>query len=215
MTSPIDNSALILVDIQMDFCPGGALAVQSGDEVVAVANRLAARFPLVVATQDWHPAHHRSFASQHPGRSVGDVIELDGLPQVLWPDHCVQGTSGAAFNADLDTRPVEAVFRKGTDPAIDSYSGFFDNARRKRTGLAGYLRDRGVKTLYVMGLATDYCVRATALDGVELGFAVRLIPEGCRAVDLAAGDGERAIREMGEAGVGVVDPGALERLASA
>jgi nicotinamidase/pyrazinamidase len=196
--------ALILVDIQNDFCPGGALEVPHGDEVVPVANRLAPAFPLVVATQDWHPAHHRSFAAHHPGRKPFEMGELAGLPQILWPVHCVQGTPGAAFHRDLDLAHVHRVFAKGTDPSIDSYSGFFDNGKRKATGLGDWLRAEGADDLYVMGLATDYCVRATALDAHALGFAVTLVEDGCRGVEIAPGDVARAIEEMRRAGVRVV-----------
>jgi nicotinamidase/pyrazinamidase len=196
--------ALILVDLQNDFLPGGALAVPHGDEVVPIANRVQPLFPLVVATQDWHPANHGSFASQHPGRKPGEMGELAGLPQVLWPDHCVQGTRGAAFAPGLDPSRIARVFPKGTDPAIDSYSGFFDNGRRKATGLGEDLRGRGVTDVYVLGLATDYCVKATALDARHLGFAVHLIVDACRGVNLHPGDVEAAIAEMKAAGVQVL-----------
>jgi nicotinamidase/pyrazinamidase len=201
--------ALVLVDIQNDFCPGGALAVPHGHEVVAVANKLAPQFPVVVATQDWHPAHHGSFAGNNPGRKPYELGELGGLPQVMWPHHCVQGSPGADFHPDLDTARIHRVFPKGTDAAIDSYSGFFDNGKRKGTGLHEWLREQGVEELAVMGLATDYCVRATALDAVALGFRVTLIEDGCRAVELEPGDGARAIDEMKAAGVKVVHSGAL------
>jgi nicotinamidase/pyrazinamidase len=196
--------ALILVDLQNDFLPGGALAVPQGDQVLAPANALQQRFPLVVATQDWHPPDHCSFAANHPGRRPGEVIDLDGLPQVLWPVHCVQNTPGAAFAAALDTRRVEQVFRKGTDPRVDSYSGFFDNGHRRSTGLADYLRRRGVDSVYILGLATDYCVKFTALDSVSLGFDTWLIENACRGVNLRQGDDERAIAALREAGVHVV-----------
>lgn len=202
--------ALLLVDIQNDFTPGepgGALAVPEGNDVIAVANRLMPNYDLVVATQDWHPAGHKSFASSHTGRQVGEVITWGGLEQVLWPDHCVQGTAGAEFCAGLNTAGIHEVARKGTDPDIDSYSGFFDNgppATRKATGLSDLLRERGVDAVDVMGLATDYCVKFTALDAVGLGFKTRLIVEGCRGVDLAQGDCERAIAAMREAGIEVV-----------
>jgi len=195
------SKALILIDIQNDFCPGGALGVARGDEVVAVANRLAARFPLVVATQDWHPPEHGSFAANHPGREPFQMTELGGLPQVLWPIHCVQGSPGAAFHVGLDHAHITRVFPKGTDPDIDSYSGFFDNAHRKSTGLAEYLRAQGADELYVLGLATDHCVRATALDAIEQGFRVTLIEDGCRGVELAPGDSARAVEEMRAKGV--------------
>jgi nicotinamidase/pyrazinamidase len=193
--------ALLLIDIQNDFLPGGALAVPRGDEVVPVANQLMPEFHLVVATQDWHPPNHRSFASQHPGRQVGDVIELAGLPQVLWPDHCVQGTAGADFAPRLRQQEIQHVVRKGIDPAIDSYSGFFDNARRRSTGLEEYLRSRGVDEVYLVGLATDYCVRATALDARSLGFRTVVHLSGVRGVERAAGDCQRALDEMRAAGV--------------
>ena len=196
--------ALILVDIQNDFLPGGALAVPRGDEVVPLANRAQQEFALVVATQDWHPPDHRSFASVHPGRSPGELAELAGLPQILWPDHCVQGTHGAAFAAGLDMNRVEAIFRKGTDPHIDSYSGFFDNCHRKSTGLGDYLRGRGASEVHVMGLATDYCVKFTALDALELGFRTFIHLDGTRGVELRPGDVDRAVQELRAAGVQVV-----------
>src|SRR5688572_23285646 len=168
------QTALILVDLQNDFIPGGALAVPRGDEVIPTANRLAAKFDLVVATQDWHPAGHHSFAAAHPGKKVGDVVDLHGLPQVLWPVHCVQDTRGAAFAPGLDVSRIDHVVRKGTDPDIDSYSGFFDNGHRKATGLHEYLTRRGVRHAYVMGIATDYCVKFTVLDARQLGLDVTL-----------------------------------------
>jgi nicotinamidase/pyrazinamidase len=195
---------LILVDIQNDFLPGGALAVPRGDQVVPVANRLQPRFDLVVATQDWHPPGHGSFASRHPGKKPGDLAELGGLPQVLWPDHCVQGSPGAAFAPGLEMDRVETIFRKGTDRAIDSYSGFFDNGQRKSTGLGDYLKGRGADELFVLGLATDYCVKFTALDARRLGFSVFLVEDGCRGVELESGDVARAVEEMRAAGVQVV-----------
>ena len=192
--------ALILVDIQNDFIPGGALAVGHGDEVVAIANRLMPHFDMVAATQDWHPKRHGSFASTH-GLAVGEMIDLNGLPQVLWPDHCVQETYGADFAADLNVEGINDVVRKGSDIGIDSYSGFFDNGHRKATGLEELLRARGVDEVYVMGLATDYCVKATALDAARLGFKTHVILEGCRGVNLRNGDLEKAIEDMARAGV--------------
>ena len=193
--------ALLLIDIQNDFLPGGALAVRAGGEVVAVANRLMHEYELVVATQDWHPADHLSFASQHAGGHVGDVIQLDGLAQILWPDHCIQNTTGADFAANLDRTRIQHVVQKGTDRRIDSYSGFFDNARRHTTGLERYLRSKGVDTIHVMGLATDYCVKATALDAIDLGFHTVLLTAGVRGVDVHPGDCQRAIEQMRAAGV--------------
>ena len=199
--------ALLLVDLQNDFTPGepgGALAVPNGHEVIAVANRLMPGCDVVVATQDWHPPGHKSFASEHPGASVGQVITWKGLDQVLWPDHCVQGTVGAEFCAGLNMDEVDKVVRKGTDPDIDSYSGFFDNGHRKATGLSDLLRKRGVDGVDVLGLATDYCVRFTALDAVREGFDTRVLLEGCRGVELNPGDCERAIEDMRQAGVKIV-----------
>ncbi|MEM6257457.1 MAG: bifunctional nicotinamidase/pyrazinamidase [Planctomycetota bacterium] len=199
--------ALILVDIQNDFTPAttnkpaGALAVPDGNAVIAVANRLMPDYDLVVATQDYHPAGHKSFASAHADREVGDVIDLDGLDQLLWPDHCVQGTPGAELCDDLDRSGIDEVVVKGTNPEIDSYSGFFDNGHRKSTGLADLLRKRSVDAVDVMGLATDYCVKFTALDAVKEGFETRLIAEGCRGVELNAGDIEHAINDLKENGV--------------
>lgn len=197
-------NALILVDIQNDFVPGGALAVPQGDQIVAVVNQLQPRFPLVVATQDWHPASHGSFAPNHPGRQLGEMIELGGLAQILWPTHCVQGTPGAEFVAALDRTAWDRVFVKGTDPNIDSYSGFFDNGHRQATGLGEYLRERGVTDVYIVGLATDYCVKFTALDALQLGFRTHLIEDACRGVNLQPGDVERAITEMRTAGAEIV-----------
>ena len=195
--------ALILVDIQNDFTPGGSLAVKDGDAVVPVANALQPRFDVIVATQDWHPADHGSFASNRGG-TAGELSTLGGLPQVLWPDHCVQGTSGADFHPELDMTRVTRVFRKGTDPAIDSYSGFFDNGHRKSTGLGEWLREQGVGSVYVLGLATDYCVRYTALDAVQLGFQTFLVEDGSRGVELKPGDVAEAVEEMRLKGVKII-----------
>jgi nicotinamidase/pyrazinamidase len=201
--------ALILIDLQYDFCPGGALAIARGDETIEVANRLLPYFSTVVASQDWHPADHESFATQHPGKQPGELIELAGLPQVLWPPHCVQGTHGAELHAGLARPKITEVFHKGTDRAIDSYSAFFDNAHRRGTGLAEWLRERWITRVYVMGLATDHCVKATVLDARELGFDAWVIEDGCRAVELAPGDGERAFAAMREAGATIVESGTI------
>ncbi len=192
--------ALLLIDIQNDFLPGGALAVPGGGEVVPAANALIPDFPIVLATQDWHPPDHGSFAASHPGKSVYESADLHGLPQVLWPVHCVRNTGGALFAPGLDTRRIEAVFPKGTNPQVDSYSGFFDNGHRGDTGLAAWLRDRGVRRLVVCGLATDYCVKFTVLDALECGFPVTVHLSACRGVDLQPGDCERAVLAMREAG---------------
>jgi nicotinamidase/pyrazinamidase len=201
--------ALVLVDIQNDFCPGGALEVKRGDEVVEVANRLGRHFDLVVATQDWHPRDHGSFATNHVGKEPYDVIELGGLPQVLWPVHCVQDSPGAELHPRLDRTRITKVFTKGTDPSIDSYSAFHDNGRRKSTGLGEWLKGQGVGEVYVLGLATDYCVKFTALDARKDGFAAFLVEDGCRGVELAPGDSERAVDEMRSAGVVVLDSGSI------
>ena len=196
--------ALVWVDIQNDFCPGGALAVPDGDAVVDVANALAPRFGLVVATRDYHPPTHLSFAANHPGKRVYEQIELDGLPQVLWPPHCVQGTSGSDLHPRLDASRVTRIFMKGTDERIDSYSGFFDNGHRQATGLGDYLKQAGVTELVIVGLATDYCVKWTALDARQLGFGVRVVEDGCRGVGLDPGDIPRAFAEMRAAGARIV-----------
>lgn len=195
------NTALILVDLQNDFCQGGALAVPEGDAVIPLANQLQPYFTHVIATKDWHPANHMSFAMQHPGHHVGDLISLDHATQVLWPDHCVQNTHGADFHPALKTTHIEKVFLKGTDPAVDSYSAFFDNAHLRSTGLADYLREKGIDTVYIMGLATDYCVKYSCLDAATLGFQVFVIEDACRGVELQSGDTEAALREMERAGV--------------
>lgn len=193
--------ALILVDIQNDFCTGGALAVPQGEAVVPLANRLMPLVDLVVATQDWHPAEHGSFAANQAGRKPFDLGELGGLPQVLWPTHCVQWTDGAQFHPGLDTTRIHRVFPKGTDAGIDSYSGFFDNGKRKSTGLGEWLRAQGVTEVLVCGLATDYCVRATAIDAAQLGFRTVLIEDACRGVGLSRDDIPAALDEMRRAGV--------------
>lgn len=175
--------ALIIVDVQNDFIPGGKLAVPEGDTIIPRINELQKKFDLVVATQDWHPANHKSFASQHEGKNPFDIIELNGIQQTLWPDHCIQGTSGANLHQDLNTNRIEAIFRKGTNPEIDSYSGFFDNGRKKNTGLHGYLQDRKVDAVYVCGLAADYCVYYTAMDALSLGYSTSILDASVKAID--------------------------------
>jgi nicotinamidase/pyrazinamidase len=193
--------ALILVDLQNDFCPGGALQVPDGDAVIPVANALAAEFPLVIATQDFHPPTHLSFAVNHPGRREYELVELDGLPQVLWPAHCVQGSAGCELHPALDQARITKVFQKGTDARIDSYSGFYDNGHRKATGLGDYLRAQDVTRVWVLGLATDYCVKWTALDARQLGLEVHLVEDGCRGVGLKPSDIPDALAELRDAGV--------------
>ncbi|MBD2722669.1 bifunctional nicotinamidase/pyrazinamidase [Hymenobacter armeniacus] len=176
--------ALLLIDIQTDFLPGGRLAVPDGDAIIPLVNTLQPQFELVVASQDWHPAGHQSFASSHPGRSQFEQIDLHGLPQVLWPDHCTQASAGADLAPALRSERIEAIFRKGTSVEIDSYSAFFDNGHRKSTGLADYLRGRGVTEVYLAGLAGDYCVYYSALDALAAGFATTVITDATRAISV-------------------------------
>lgn len=196
--------ALVLVDVQNDFLPGGALPVPDGDAVISVVNKLQTAFPLVVATQDWHPANHGSFAANHPGRQVFEQIDLNGLPQTLWPIHCVQNTKGAELAGGLHQDRIAKVFPKGTDVGIDSYSGLFDNGNRKSTGLGEWLQARGIIEVFVCGLATDYCVKFTALDAASMGFKTHFIEDASRGVNLHAGDVSNAIEEMKMAGITVV-----------
>ena len=191
---------LLLIDLQNDFMPGGALAVSGGDEIIPIVNDLMPQFDLIVATQDWHPADHGSFAANHPGKSVHDQIVLDGLTQTLWPVHCVQNTGGALFAPDLDTRRITRVFTKGMDPRIDSYSGFYDNGHRASTGIGEWLKAQNVSELTMAGVATDYCVKFTVLDALKEGFRVNLIAQACRGVNLQPGDLARALDEMQAAG---------------
>lgn len=190
--------ALIIVDIQNDFVAGGSLEVPFGEQIIPLVNELSTRFDLVVATQDWHPASHKSFASNHDGKKAFDNIISGGLDQVLWPDHCVQGSTGAAFHHDLNMNRVEAIFRKGMDPEIDSYSGFYDNGHKKSTGLEGYLKSRGVREVYVCGLAGDYCVYFTAMDALKAGFKTYLIEDATRSINNK--DFENAKKDIGKAG---------------
>ena len=195
-----DRDVLIVVDVQNDFCPGGALAVPQGDEIVPTVNRLAAEFAHVILTQDWHPPGHASFASSHAGKQPFQTIELAYGQQILWPDHCVQGTQGAAFHSGLDVRHAELVIRKGFRSAIDSYSAFRENDRRTPTGLAGYLKERGFERVTLCGLATDFCVLYSAIDGREAGFEVKVVTSACRGIDVDGSLG-RALHSMAEAGV--------------
>ncbi len=201
--------ALILVDIQNDFLPGGALAVPDGDKIIPVVNQLQAVFPLVVATQDWHPANHGSFAASHPGQSVFTQIELNGLPQTLWPVHCVQDSHGAELAATLKRERIAKIFPKGTEVGIDSYSGLFDNGHRKSTGLSEWLKAQGVTEVFVCGLATDYCVKFTALDAAQMGFNTHFIEDASRGVNLRTTDVSNAIAEMQRARITVVQSAEL------
>ncbi|NJM82011.1 MAG: bifunctional nicotinamidase/pyrazinamidase [Tabrizicola sp.] len=194
-----ETEALIVIDVQNDFCPGGALAVAGGDEIVGRINGLMTEFPVVALTQDWHPADHSSFAVNHPGAAAFSVIEMPYGPQVLWPAHCVQGTPGAGFHAGLATHPAQMVIRKGFRSMIDSYSAFFENDRTTPTGLEGYLRTRGISAVTLVGLATDFCVAYSALDAARLGFAVTVLEGACRAIDLdgSLADAQAKMRAAG------------------
>ncbi|MCB9852210.1 MAG: bifunctional nicotinamidase/pyrazinamidase [Phycisphaerales bacterium] len=202
-------NALLLVDIQNDFLPAGPLAVPEGDQIIPVANAMMPQFDLVVATKDWHPRNHCSFAANHEGHSVGETIEHDGLQQILWPVHCVQNTPGAEFPKSLDAKRIDHVVLKGVDCNIDSYSGFFDNGRRQSTGLGDFLTSNNVRRIVIMGLATDYCVKYTALDARSLGFETTLLKDGCRGVEINEGDVRAALTEMRLAGVHVTTSDAL------
>ena len=201
-----ENAALILVDLQKDFCPGGALAVPQGDATVKVANRILRECPfrLVVASQDWHPPDHASFASSHPGHSAGSTIRAGAFEEVLWPVHCVQHSRGAELVDSLHSDAIQKTFYKGTDPAIDSYSCFFDNHHRRSTGMSEFLFSQDIESVYLLGLATDYCVKYSALDGVRLGFRTHIILDGCRGIDLRTGDVQSAVTRMQESGVRVI-----------
>jgi nicotinamidase/pyrazinamidase len=206
--TPGTGDVLLVIDVQNDFCPGGALAVPDGDAVVPVINRLAGAFDHVLLTQDWHPAGHTSFASSHAGRQPFETIEVAYGAQTLWPDHCVQGSTGAAFHKNLEALRAELIIRKGYDPAIDSYSAFYENDRTTATGLTGYLRTRGFDRIFMAGLATDFCVAYSAIDAAREGFAVVVIEDACRAIDL---DGSLAVAkaQMAESGASLVASSAL------
>ena len=191
-----EQDAVLVIDVQKDFCSGGALPVEKGDLIVPVINAIVGTHDMVIATQDWHPPDHKSFASMHPGKKPYDVIELRGEKQVLWPEHCVHGTRGAEFHEDLDTKRLRAIFRKGADPEVDSYSGFRDNSRESITGLDGYLKGLGVKRIHLTGLATDYCVYHTAMDGLENGYEVVIILDATSGIDVPPGSMEEKLSEF-------------------
>ncbi|WP_186756592.1 bifunctional nicotinamidase/pyrazinamidase [Echinicola salinicaeni] len=197
-------NALLIVDVQNDFLPGGALAVDEGDQIIPVINELQEKFDFIVATQDWHPAIHKSFADNHPGKMIGDIICLKGEEQVLWPVHCVQGTEGADFHKDLNRKKWKKVFQKGTNPVVDSYSGFYDNSRRENTGLSDYLHDHDITDVYIVGLAADYCVKFTVLDAIKEGFDVNLVTDATKAVNLSPDDLENSLKEMSKSGVNLL-----------
>ncbi len=197
------RKTLIIVDVQNDFSPSGALPVPHGDKVVAVINRIMPQFDHIIATLDWHPADHVSFADNQQ-KNPGEIIEINGVDQILWPVHCVQSSYGAEFIAGLKKEAIEKIIYKGVDAGIDSYSGFFDNARQQQTGLEQYLRENNLDNIFICGLATDYCVKFTALDAVSLGLTTTVIEDACRAVNLAPGDGAAALQEMERAGCTVI-----------
>jgi nicotinamidase/pyrazinamidase len=207
------GAALLVIDVQRDFLPGGALAVPRGDEVVEVTNRIEPLYDVILATLDWHPADHCSFAANHPSHAPGEVIDLGGVPQILWPTHCVQGSAGASFAQGLKADRFQKVFHKGTDPAVDSYSAFFDNARRRSTGLGEYLKAHNLTDIHVCGLATDYCVVWSVLDALDLGFNVTVVRDACRGIDLQPGDSERALMKAAAAGARLVTSAELGRAA--
>ncbi len=198
------NNALIITDIQLDFCPGGALAVNEGDRIIPVVNAIAPKFDKIIATQDWHPDTHLSFAANHPGKKIYEMVDLGGVPQVLWPAHCVQGSQGADFHPDLDLRPVDLVIRKGQNPGIDSYSAFMENDKKTRTGLDGYLKGLGITQLFFTGLATDYCVFYSAMDAAGLGFEVFVVLDACRGVDVPEDNVQRAKSVMKRNGITLI-----------
>lgn len=206
------KKALLLIDIQNDFCTGGALAVPGGEEVVIVANSLSPLFDVVVATQDWHPYQHISFASTHPGHQVGDIINTGDVVQELWPDHCIQETLGASLHSLLAIEHLDKIIYKGTDIKVDSYSAFYDNRRKHSTGLAKYLKQHGMVEVFIMGLATEYCVKFSCQDAIALGFNTTLIEDGCRGIELRSGDIAHAISHLKSIGVRVVHSSKLKEL---
>jgi nicotinamidase/pyrazinamidase len=199
------TNALIVTDLQNDFLPGGTLAVPGAEQTIPLVNRLMKAFDLVVATQDWHPRNHVSFAVNHPGHGTGDVIDAGGVPQLLWPVHCVQNAWGADFHPILDRFGIHEIVRKGADPKVDSYGAFRDNAARASTRLGAILRERGAEDVYIAGVATDYCVKATALDAAALGFRAHVILDACRGIEAAPGDTQRGVEEMKRAGVDILE----------
>jgi nicotinamidase/pyrazinamidase len=206
------RKALILIDIQNDFMPGGALPVSAAHQIIPVLNKAQQKFDLIVATKDWHPSNHGSFALNHPNAKVGEAVLLDGLPQILWPAHCVQQSAGADFVAKLNTEKLSKIFHKGVDSRIDSYSGFYDNAHRRSTGLGEFLQEQGVQIVFIGGLATDYCVKYSVLDACQLGFQTYVIEDGCAGIELQPGDIKRAFAEMKKAGAVVVHSDGLDEV---
>lgn len=198
-----EDTALVLIDIQNDFCPGGALAVDKGDEIVEISNKIQEQFKIKIITQDWHPSTHKSFASNHEGKEPLSTVEMFYGQQVLWPNHCIQGTEGSKFHSKLITDSADLIIRKGFRPEIDSYSAFFENDQKTPTGLDGYLKSRGVNKIYLCGLALDFCVYFSAIDGAELGYNVNVIQDACRAIDLD-GSLEKSLNDMKSKGVKIL-----------
>lgn len=196
--------ALILIDLQNDFLPNGSLAVSNSDEILPIINNLQLKFDHIIATRDWHPANHKSFASNHNGKQPGEVVELQGLSQVLWPDHCVQGSPGAEITSKINQELIDYTVYKGTNSEIDSYSAFYDNGKLKQTELDSYLKRNEITTIYVAGLTTDYCVYFTVLDGLSLGYSVYVVEDACRAVNLNPEDADKALKDMKEKGAKII-----------
>jgi nicotinamidase/pyrazinamidase len=203
------KAALIMIDLQNDFCRGGSLAVPDADTIISIANALQPHFQWIIATQDWHPHDHKSFASAHVSHVVGDIIQLNQISQVLWPDHCLQGSKGAAFHPLLNTKKINKVIQKGVDKEIDSYSAFFDNGYLRSTGLADYLHEHAINEIYMLGLATDYCVKYSCLDALKLHFNVFIIEDACRGININPGDVAEALNEMAEAGAHILHSKAI------
>ena len=198
------DKALIIIDVQNDFCPGGALAVFKGDKIIPTINKLSNKFEKIIATQDWHPKNHVSFASNHPGKKEYDVIQHKGIEQVLWPDHCVPGTKGAKFHPDLNTNNVDIIVRKGNNPDIDSYSAFRENDKKTITGLEGYLKNLKIKKTYICGLALDYCVFYSAMDAKQLGFETCVIIDATKGIDSPEGNIDTSLNEMKKADITII-----------
>lgn len=203
------KKALLVVDVQNDFCPGGALAIQDGDRVIPVINQIQPGFDTIIATQDWHPPDHVSFAANHSGKNVHDVIDINGVSQVLWPPHCVSGTSGAAFHPGLETKHFKLILHKGMNPNLDSYSVFLENDKKRPTGLDGYLRSLEITRVFLCGLATDYCVLYSAMDAVSFGFETSIVINACQGVDFPEHSIEKAIRLMKSSGVKIISSAEL------
>ncbi|WP_194974559.1 bifunctional nicotinamidase/pyrazinamidase [Aquiflexum lacus] len=205
------TKALIIVDVQNDFLPGGALAVKDGDKIIPIINDLQKEFDFIVATQDWHPSNHGSFADNHEGKEIGEFIDLNGINQILWPVHCVQGSFGAEFHKDLKRDNWKAIFQKGSNPLVDSYSGFFDNNKQGDTGLSDYLKTQGIKEVFICGLATDYCVKFTVFDAVAEGFKTFLISDATKAVNIHPNDYDIALEQMKDIGAAIIHSGSVHK----